>query len=268
MARRLRYASASDRALDRNTQHAFAAAYALSIYDSGAVYSFIPKNGCSTMRLSLAIANGAIGGADEINWIHHNNFSFTATRREIATARYTFAIVRCPFARLASCYLDKIVGRNQPFWKLDHAMQSTLDPNDYTFRTFVETLADPEMRELDEHWRPQHDFLVYENYDDIFDLARFRKAAATLEEKIGFRVHDARRHTRHGIDGLTRVGGCGPDTPPLEILTMRTRGEVPEPANLYDDELVARVAEWYADDLALMRERFAGSLMFDPASRA
>ncbi len=264
MARRFRFAGDSDKSLGQNAKHALAAAYALSIYDARAIYTFIPKNGCSTMRLSLAIANGAIGGADEINWIHHNNFTFSATMGELVSARYTFAIVRCPFARLASCYLDKIVGRNFPFWKLDHAMRSALDPNAYTFRTFVDLLADPDLRELDEHWRPQHDFLVYDTYDDLFDLAQLRGAGETLRQKIGFTLHDARRHTRHGIDGLTRVDGCGPDTPPLDILTMRTRGEVPEPASLYDDELVAKVAEWFADDLRLMRARFPQSLMFDP----
>ena len=264
MARRLRYATDSDGPLAKNAKHARAASYALSIYDSAAIYTFIPKNGCSTMRLSLAIANGAIDGPDDIGWIHKNNFTFSATVGELLTARYTFAIVRCPFARLASCYLDKIVGRNPPFWTLDHATSRARDPNAWTFRAFVDALAaDPEIRDLDEHWRPQHDFLVYKTYDDLFDLAAFRATAVTLDEKIGFTVHDARRHTRHGIDHLTRVAGCGPDTAPLEILALRTRGEVPEPASLYNDELVSKVADCYADDLALMRERFPASLMFD-----
>lgn len=266
MARHLRYAARSTATLDRNTAHTFAAGYALSLYDAEAVYSLIPKNGCSTVRLSLAIANGAIAGPQDINWIHHNNFTFSASRRELVTARYTFAILRCPFARLASCYLDKIVGRNFPFWKLDHLLGRTLDPNAYTFRRFVEALTDEEVRDGDEHWRPQHDFLVYEDYDDLFDLADFGTIRRTLSERIGLTLVDARSHTRHGIDGLARVAGCGPDTAPLDILVMRSRGEVPEPASLYDADLIATVAALYADDLALMRARYPQSVMFDALS--
>lgn len=260
MARLLRFAGSSGKNLARNPVHTFAAQYALSIYDSEAVYTFIPKNGCSTMRLSLAMANGAIRGPEEINFIHHNNPTFTASLPALLSARYTFAIIRCPFARLASCYLDKIVGRNPPFWILDHAMGRTLDANDYTFRRFIDAMADH--RKLDEHWRPQADFLVYEEYDDLFDLADFGTVRASLRDRIGFEVHDARGHTRHGIDGLERVTGCGPDTAPLEILNMRQRGSVPDPRTLFDDELVAKVREWYAPDIALMRERFPQSLMF------
>jgi len=50
--------------------HQFAASHALSIYGARAIYTFIPKNGCSTMRLSLGIANGALTGPEDIDWIH------------------------------------------------------------------------------------------------------------------------------------------------------------------------------------------------------
>lgn len=264
MARRLRYSATSTETLEKNARHAYAARWALSLYDAGAVYSLIPKNGCSTLRLSLAVANGAIEGPEEINWIHHNNFTFTASLGELLTARYTFAILRCPFARLASCYLDKIVGRNFPFWKLDHLTGRERDPNDWTFRRFIEALADDEVREGDEHWRPQHDFLVYETYDDLFDLADFGTMKRTLAEKTDLTLIDARPYTRHGIDGLARIEGSGPDTGPLDLLVMRAAGKVPEPRTLFDEEVIARVEELYADDLALVRRHFPQSVMFAP----
>jgi len=269
VARRLRYAADSDRPLAKNTKHSLASAYALAIHGSAAIYTFIPKNGCSTMRLSLALANGAIASAADINWIHSNNFTFSATLGELLTARYTFAIIRCPFSRLASCYLDKIVGRDYPFWHLHHALKRQPDPNEYTFRRFVTALAeDEDVREADEHWRPQTDFLVYEHYDDLLDFHDFAAIKARLAERIGFEVHDARAHTRHGIDGLTRVEEAGPDTAPLDILRMRTEGRVPDPRTLFDDEIVAALAEVYRDDIALMRETFPQRLMFDPSTGA
>ena len=46
--------------LPQNIGHQFAARHALNIYKSSSIYSFIPKCACSTMRLSLAKANGLI----------------------------------------------------------------------------------------------------------------------------------------------------------------------------------------------------------------
>jgi hypothetical protein len=110
--RRLRYPKSSNVALARNAAHQFASRHALSIYGARAIYSFIPKNGCSTLRYTVARANGCIDGPSDINWIHSNNLSFSATLRELLTAQYTFVVLRCPYSRLASVFLDKIVDGN------------------------------------------------------------------------------------------------------------------------------------------------------------
>src|SRR5918999_530628 len=115
--RTLRYAGASTKPLAQNIQHAWAQQYALKVYRANAIYSFIPKNACSTMRLSLALANGCIKSAAEFNWIHHNNPTFRATLQDLAIADYTFVILRCPYARLASCFLDKFVGKYPVAWQ-------------------------------------------------------------------------------------------------------------------------------------------------------
>ncbi|TAL45777.1 MAG: hypothetical protein EPN89_11775, partial [Methylovulum sp.] len=81
--RPFKYSSASYVNLSKNQQHQFAQGHALRIYNSNSIYSFIPKNACSTMRVSLAIANGCIADTDKLdeldfNWIHNNNDTFRA----------------------------------------------------------------------------------------------------------------------------------------------------------------------------------------------
>jgi hypothetical protein len=110
--RRLRFPKRRHVALAKNAAHQFAARHALSIYGARAIYSFIPKNGCSTLRFSVACANGCIDGPSDIDWIHSNNLTFSATLHELVTAQYTFTVLRCPYSRLASVYLDKIVDGN------------------------------------------------------------------------------------------------------------------------------------------------------------
>jgi hypothetical protein len=94
----LRFARRNNGALANNHPHQFALNYAMSIYRAAAVYSFIPKNACSTLRFSVALANGCIGDAD-VNWVHENNQTFKPSVRELATADYAFVVLRDPFRR-------------------------------------------------------------------------------------------------------------------------------------------------------------------------
>lgn len=92
--------------LNKNERYNFSGSHSLSIYPIDAVYTFIPKNACSTLRYSIAIANGFIENKSNIDWIHSNNKTFISTLQEIAQAKYTFTVLRCPFTRVASSYLD------------------------------------------------------------------------------------------------------------------------------------------------------------------
>ena len=265
MANALRYASSSHLELSHNGKHEFAARYALSLFRANAVYSFIPKNACSTLRYSLALENGCIDSAAEINWIHKNNATFRADLRALASAAYSFVVLRCPFARLASAYLDKIVGREVPVWSLYDLIDRKTSPDKISFAAFVSILEQPGLLRADIHWRPQVDFLVYKEYGDVFQLERFGIAQQRLREACGFQVHDARGLTQHGIDGLERLSG-GEDfsqVPPVEIFNLRQAGRVPQPAMLYNEQLVSRVAALYAEDLDLYKRHFGASeLMF------
>jgi len=57
--------------------------HALKHFKTGTIYSFIPKNACSTMRFSLAIENGCLSENSDVNWIHLNNTTFNASTSEL-----------------------------------------------------------------------------------------------------------------------------------------------------------------------------------------
>lgn len=254
--RLLRYARKSLLSLDQNRDHRQAANHALSHYASGAVYSFIPKNACSTLRVSLAIANGCIADPTDFAWIHHNNHTFMADLRALVTAPYTFAILRCPYRRLVSVFLDKIVSRTNDFWDLHRASSDRLDPNSLSFRGFVAAISNSAIVCDNIHWRPQSSFLVYETYDDIFRMEDFTTLTVRLKDRIGFDLVDARRLTAHGTDSLIRVGGIFADTPAAKLLDMRRCGEAPTYAAFYDPALVSQVAGLYWQDINLYEASF------------
>jgi len=256
--RQLNHASAVYKALAVNPAHQFAAGFALRIFHSNSIYSFIPKNACSTLRVSLALANGCISSPKDFNWIHQNNATFSADLASLILADYTFVILRCPYARLASAYFDKIVDKTQEAWMLYEALKRKTEIDQISFKFFLKAISHPTLLNSNIHWRPQTDFLVYSSYDDYFNLENFSQAVPIIEQQCGIKVIDARPLTRHGSDRFVTLddGNYYGDCLPEEIRALKVAGKLPSPQSLYDEEGVALVKKLYKKDIALYQELF------------
>lgn len=266
MNRTLRYAAGNYQSLlKQNARHSFALRHALRFYSANTIYTFIPKNACSTMRVSLAIANGCIQDKNDFNWIHLNNDTFSADLASALTAAYTFVILRCPYTRLASAYLDKIVGHYPDAWQLYDLTERKHKVSAMSFDFFIRQLQKKPVREGNIHWRPQVDFLLYERYDDYFALEEFAQAAQYLEHKIHLSVVDARNLTNHGTDHFAVIGEHGDYAhhSAFAIMQLKHAGQCPSPLALYTDELIAIVKKYYYDDIELYQSLFGSkNLLF------
>jgi len=262
--RQLNYTANSYVKLNKNMQHKLAQNHALRIYNSNSIYSFIPKNGCSTMRLSLALANGCISDPKDFEWIHNNSLTFSADLPSLLLADYTFVILRCPFARLASVYLDKIVSTTWIRRSLQNMLKGKLESDEMTFRVFVKSLIHNETLRHNIHWRPQTDFLVYKEYDDYFNLENFSFAKDTIESKTHINIVDARNLTRHGIDSfILNSDSSYADYLVEDLQKLKRNGQAPQPSALYDDELITLVQNIYKEDISLYKCFFGNeNLMF------
>lgn len=250
--RLLRHTKGTTDGLAHNAAHRLASQHALVHYGSGAVFTFIPKNACTSLRVSLALANGAIASTDDWTWVHQNNATFSATLSELARAPVTVVILRCPFRRLASTFLDKIVSRRSDFWALYGKSRDQIDPDRFTFRDFVDWIEKPGFLRANIHWRPQSDFLVYDRYDHVFGMDALGEFAALFSTVTGQPFVDARAFSGHTTSRYTLLEGEGhADTFLVDLLSARATGRSPSAATLYDDALVARVARIYAQDIAL-----------------
>lgn len=259
MAHLLRYGTAvSTSILRQNPQHNFAHLHAMQIYDSNAVYSMIPKNGCTTLRLSIAMANGVIADLKQWEWIHANNDSFKPSLKDLALADYRFTVLRDPFTRLVSCFLDKIVKGGADAARFIEAACCANGLDGLTFRQFCHGLTKPGVLTANIHWRPQVHFLVYADYDDYFCLEDFGRVAPLLKAVIGLDVIDARPLARHDT---SRHKATSPamrfaDVPVSQIAALLESGTAPRPETFYDAELIGLVRKTYAKDFALYRDRF------------
>ena len=214
------------------------------------------------MRYTIGIANGTIADQDDFNWIHNNNQTFQASLAELVKAKYTFAILRDPYLRVASCYLDKIVDQTVVAWHYHALTNYKTAPEMLTFREFVTDLK-LHLRG-NEHWRPQLDFLVYEDYDDFFCVETFSEAVVTLRQRIGLDVHDARGLTKHGIDQFELLDNDEQyaDKPAHEIAALKRAGRLPRTVQLYDASLIAQVGQMYGSDIAFYNETMGRSCVF------
>lgn len=252
--------------LHKNTTFQFARRHALAVYPQRAIYSFIPKNACSTLRFSVAVANGFLDPEADVDWIHFNNDTFVASQEFLSTCEYAFVVLRCPFRRVASTYLDKIVGGERHvsdlmpkaerlFYRAFGRKSLERRVQAMSFEDFLDRIAGQEREEMDQHWRPQVDFLLFRDYDDYFALERFDEVRTRLQDR-GLPVLDTRRRLGHDTSALARVEGDFARVPAIEIKRLKDQGEVPDYRSLYSDRAIKLVRDIYAEDIAFYRARF------------
>jgi hypothetical protein len=272
-------------AFERNR---FAREHTITIRPSRAVCTYIPKNACSTLRYSILRANGVNPDPGSPAFHDLDVSAFRSTPEEIASAPYTFIILRCPYRRLVSMFVDKMLGSGRGLsillahdrlgslakWPhllylaekfIRHSgMHAPARQHDICFRDVVKFLEIPGVLDLDHHWRPQEDFLIYESYDDIFRVENLQPVKDLLLDRIDFSLHDARALTRHGTEGANReLEGFFGDKPISVLAEMKRKGLVPAFRNFYDEDIRSRVARIYAGDIEIYGRLFGASeLMF------
>ena len=255
-ARLLRNARLEYSTVNQNELYTFSLEHALSIYPLDAVYTFIPKNACSTFRYSIAIANGFLGDISDIEWIHQNNPTFISTQREVSLASYTFVVLRCPYTRVASSFLNRIVDEEFIFYD-DAAMTNRVSIN---FHDFLSIIKSQDRSEMDQHWRNQSDFLHYERYDEYFSLESFSEAINSLGAR-GFTVHETRAALKHDLKNIKRVDGDFSKMKIEELQKMKEKGCAPSYKSMFGDVEIELANDIYNDDINLYKSHFGDNCL-------
>jgi len=228
--------------------------HALKHFKTGAIYSFIPKNACSTMRFSLAIENGSLSENSNVNWIHSNNTTFNASLNELYNATYTFVILRCPYRRLVSSFLDKIVSKKNDAWIYESSINYEINIDDLTSQEFVKHLKKRHVLKSNIHWRPQTDFLLYEGYDDYFCLEDFEAITTKLESKLNFKVIDTRAKLNHNSSKYATNHYDKAYNPSVkDIYFLKMNNELPLYESFYNEEILGSIKNIYSKDFEVYR---------------
>lgn len=90
------------------------------------------------MRYTIGVSNGTIHSPENFDWIHANNLTFRAGLPELAKAKYTFVILRDPYTRIASCFIDKFIDQNDVAWNFYARTGRKKNPHELSFRNFID----------------------------------------------------------------------------------------------------------------------------------
>lgn len=228
------------------------------LFRSNAVCTWLPKNGCTNIRYSLGLENGMIDSDHDPQWMHHNNTLFTPSLKDCYTAAYRFIFLRCPVERVVSAFLDKFV--DSPETMEFRARFADLYPGEdvstrLCFSDFVTRLGQGGI--ADHHWQDQADFLLYDRYDDYFDLKDFARARDTLRLKIDFDLRDTRTLFRHDLSGMRRVDIPRAYALPVAALAeLRQNGLAPEISSLVSKDIAQQIRTIWQRDFTLYESHF------------
>jgi hypothetical protein len=256
--RSFKYSHLSYAKLSENPYFNFAKDFCLIDFKTRSVFTFIPKNGCTSLRTSLAISNGFIPDIKHLDWIHNNNTTMTCSLLELFNAPSASIILRCPFERIASCFFDKFTIKriNSDFY--DAYINS--DPNIYSFIDFLKSLTLNSNLLADIHWIPQVSYLLFDDYDNYYNLKD-----DNLESKIfdthGLIFYDTRKYSLHNTSNLKLNGNFSENAhlSITEITIMRNNYELPSYESIYNSEAIELVNQIYADDIKFFKDKFGDS---------
>ena len=241
--------------IERNQAHIFAKAHTLIHLKSNSICTWIPKNACSSLRYTFALENGAINGPEDIDWIHQNNATFSASNIQLLNADYTFVILRNPFKRLLSFFLDKLCHTYETKWDQSciRAQKSFPLTPQSSFEDFVNYLWDnPTSINNDHHTKSQCDFLVYERYDDYLAFEKINISAQAIQKNAKIELKDSRQYNLiYTTKGTTESTKYSSSSTIEQIQALAKEGLKPNPRYMYSDALIKKIATLYLGDVLL-----------------
>jgi hypothetical protein len=178
---------------------------------------------------------------------------------------FRFVFVRNPWARLVSCFLNRMVSRNATSESLIDNYDALFEqrsqgvasgeegeaPADWrqrlTFRKFVRYLAncDLDHGNVDHHWLPQYRFLGETQFHFVGRFEQFRDDFAVIRRRTGSTAELIRANRTEYFD-FDQDSRNYADYPVQALLEMPKK---PDYRHFYTPELKRAVAQLYARDI-------------------
>lgn len=225
-------------------------------------YNAIPKNACSSVKATLAHAND--GGCFQ-KTPHELDGRYRAAPRVIDDTWLRLVVLRDPFERLVSAYLDKMLKPLEPQFKkiVVQARYEMGEPppvgdESLSLRQFFYWFRSRPIEATDAHWRPQTALLTFDRFDLAINCGRLADGwrESGLEAIAPLRPFQA-----HGTSAKSNwLDANLVDMPGHHIYGyITTTGEFPPQRCFRNPTLIAEVREYYRRDYDLIGALFGDS---------
>lgn len=187
------------------------------------VYVSNPKVATSTIKFALNAIELA-GTGLQTKKVHAGPFNSPFVRpfqmSEEAFANFmnssdvfVFSVVRNPFTRLASCFLDKIRGNTMQKTSILEVLGHDPDHlhEEVSFEQFIEAIRQQSAKQMNRHWRPQSVQLMTEaiNYDFIGRFENLPEDFKFIDQKLNHRflpsMPPRARNVQNAKDSIKRL---------------------------------------------------------------
>jgi tetratricopeptide (TPR) repeat protein len=230
------------------------------------VYCSIPKNACTLFKNIIVEYSEDKSEYEKSN---QNIHQFLISKRgKVSTllscvrdsGYFKIVILRNPFSRLTSGYLDKFAKHINPeSFALDviRDVQQFLGleinvENSITFEQFIKYLARKKDYELNDHWRPQNNFVGSVKFDLVGQFENLNHVIDILQNNYGIRMK------KEGSEHATKYQDFSEKLPfhTMYPRDLRNLEGMPKARQLYSAELEKIVRERYAKDIELYEKKF------------
>ena len=237
------------------------------------VYGSIQKNACtlfknmlvdnSSLKVEFEASDGNIHTF--LNQQIPNNSASHLLECLSSPEYFKFTILRDPARRIVSGYLDKIakhvlpevfaqevISNVQAFLGLPINIEQSI-----TFSQFIDYLVRTPDRLLNDHWRPQYNFVATVNFDLVGQFEALDTVIETLEKKFDITIR--KKVSSH----ITKYRHFNESTEfhnmyPHEL--RRLEGGMPVAKDLFTQELSQKFRLRYQQDITLYNHHFKSNL--------
>ena len=244
---------------------------AMLVDDLKLIYLPLAKNACSSLKQVVAALGGVVLEPDEDI---HVKLDTNATglqfadlpegniRRALSGPGWMrFVVIRDPFDRLVSAYVEKFVlHRNEP--RIEETVgpayravfgRHDLTPEDFergiSFREFVTFILHEDPKALDPHWQPQSEQLGNVAFTHVYDVKGLDCLVDDLRKHVGQEIPLPMMNVSRDMDAdqISLAGAC--DILPCDL---QDPGRISADSFLPDD-LYTLIAQYFAMDVTLYR---------------
>ena len=200
----------------------------------------------------------------------HNRFNgllLVKNFQEIERAKQSFIILRCPYRRAVSGFIDKFVIAPEEaiFQGIIRTARKEIDS--ITFSDFVNAIKNSPDSWLDPHFRSQYSYVIFEKYDHFFCVEDSESLKGFLETKAPDALKVINELAPKGINKKQYTTTDVENAYSFTVDKLRNlyinENKIPSEKCFFNRIIIRNLSQRYSDDISYYKNNVSEKLMFN-----